>query len=136
MQLPYQHPALHESQTLSQPSVCQTLPKTVTPQRIQLWILQSNGCLCSYSCLDMDSQDVLLQSSKCRRELATFCPMFAEEMPSQLRDCLDVDPHGALTISSSALRQTCRQVALSMRENLVSPSECMEGWQSLCSFFT
>ncbi|KAK1887433.1 Late embryogenesis abundant protein 32 [Dissostichus eleginoides] len=49
---------------------------------VQLRILQSNGCLCPYPGLDMDTQDMLLQSSKCWRELVTLCPVFAEEMPS------------------------------------------------------
>ena len=49
---------------------------------IQLWILQSNGCLCPNPCLHMGSQNVLLQSSRCWRELVTFCPVFAEEVRS------------------------------------------------------
>ncbi|KAK5885754.1 hypothetical protein CesoFtcFv8_016862 [Champsocephalus esox] len=45
-------------------------------------VLQSNGCLCPYPGLDMDPQNMLLQRSKCWRELVTLCPVFAEEMPS------------------------------------------------------
>ncbi|KAK5929155.1 hypothetical protein CgunFtcFv8_010411 [Champsocephalus gunnari] len=51
-------------------------------QGVQLRILKSNGCLCPYPGLDMDPQNMLLQRSKCWRELVTLCPVFAEEMPS------------------------------------------------------
>ncbi|KAK5890933.1 hypothetical protein CesoFtcFv8_014408 [Champsocephalus esox] len=60
------------------------MPSSEVPivQGVQLRILKSNGCLCPYPGLDMDPQNMLLQRSKCWRELVTLCPVFAEEMPS------------------------------------------------------
>lgn len=92
--------------------------------------------------------------------------MFAEEMPSQLRDCLYVDPLGWVSCTYKGFQGwqhsfcnirfiqkhlqsfdnifTCFEVDLlpvclayaGEPSWVVSPSECMEGWQSLCSFFT
>ena len=92
-------------------------------QGIQLWILQSNGCLCPCPCLDMNSQDVLLQSSRCWRGLVTFCPMFAEQMPWHFMDCLDVDAH---TKDSSVDSISSIMSASSSLQSIVNIFICFE----------
>lgn len=98
--------------------------------------------------------------SKCWRELVTFCPMFGEEMPSQVRDFLDVDPLGWVSCTYKGFQgwqlsfchicfiqkhlQSFDNVFICFEVDLqpgclayvgepfcvVSPSECMKGWQS------
>src|SRR6218665_2731249 len=66
-------------------------------QRIQLGLLRNIAGLSAHSGLgrlDMDSQNMLSQGSKGKRQLVTFCHMLAEEIPSQFRDGIDVDAFG------------------------------------------
>jgi hypothetical protein len=55
-----------------------------------------------HSCLDMDAEEMLSQSSKGRRKLVTFCHMFAEEMSSQFGYGRDVDASGGVGWTNKA----------------------------------
>ena len=98
---------------------------------IQLRILESSAGLSPHSGLDMDSQDMLSQSSKGRRQLVTFCHMLAEEMPSQFGDGLDVDAFGGIGCTDEAsqsgniVSDTCASVESICRELITSLSAFM-----------
>src|SRR6218665_1643335 len=66
-------------------------------QEIQLRLLRNNASLSAHSGLgrlNMDSQGMLSQGSKSKRQLVTFCHMLAEEILSQFRDGIDADAFG------------------------------------------
>src|SRR6218665_24490 len=74
-------------------------------QGIQLRLLRNNAGLSAHSGLgrlDMDSQDMLSQDSKGKRQLVTFCHMLAEEIPSQFRDGIDADAFGGVGCTDKA----------------------------------
>src|SRR6218665_2489000 len=74
-------------------------------QGIQLRLLQNNAGLSTHSglgCLHMDSQDMLSQGSKSKRQLVTFCHMLAEEIPLQFRDVIDADAFGGAGCTNKA----------------------------------
>src|SRR6218665_1079099 len=83
-------------------------------QGIQLRLLRNNAGLSAHSGLgrlDMDSQDMLSQGSKGKRQLVTFCNMLAEEIPSQFRDGIDVDAFGGVGCTDKASQIGQRSVS-------------------------
>ena len=59
-------------------------------QRIQELLL-GHACLTPYCGLDLDSVDMLLESTKGGRQLVTCSHMLAEKMPSRLRNAHNLD---------------------------------------------
>src|SRR6218665_3221903 len=112
----------------------------------------------------MDSQDMLSQGSKGRRQLVTFCHMLAEKTPPQFRDGIDADAVGGVyathtklarlanieSFTSTSVESICRElitflsafmytcipVALPIRENLPMLSVPVNAWNfgSFCPY--